>query len=530
MNRLFSRANKRISLSGAAALLIGTSMIGQILGFLRVKLINANFSAVGPQSTDAFFAAFKIPDFFFLTLAAGALSVAFIPILSDHFERGDKKGAWEIASSLLNLLAIIMALVGVIILIFAKPLLHGIVAPKLTPEQLDNAVLIMRLVALNPLLFTMGGILMSMQQTYGRFFFFAIAPLVYNLSIIVSIFVFRNNVGIIGLGIGALTGALLQLFIAGLGMIGMKFTYSFRIDFKNRDFHTVLRNLPPRSIDQGVDALNSIVETNFARRLGEGFISYYENAYILHTAPILLIGTTISTAAFPRLTERISQHRPDLFRRDFMKVLRAMIWIAMPVVVICFFARGYLARMIFAKDAPQIALIFGFLTGAIFFRILFSMFSRYFYAQKDTLTPLVTSLLAIGLNIYLAYNLSKPTSYGVAGLAFAQSIVAAIEVALLSFIMILRDHKLFNREFFGGIMRIMSVTGFAIVAAFTMISIFPLNISDRGFITLTSKLVMISGVTFFVYLGMSTLFGLEEAQSVTNRIKRIVLKPLKIGL
>ena len=530
MNRLFSRANKRISLSGAAVLLIGTALIGQILGFLRVKLINANFSALGPQSTDTFFAAFKIPDFFFLTLAAGALSVAFIPVLSDHFEKGDNKGAWKITSSLINLLAIIMAIVGLGIFIFAKPLLHNIVAPDLTPAQLNNAATIMRIIAFNPLLFTLGGILMSVQQTKGRFFFYAMAPLVYNLSIIVSIFVFRGNIGIVGLGIGALVGASFQVFIALFGMAGMKFKYWPTIDFKNKDFHVVLRNSPPRSIDQGVDAINSIAETNFARRLGEGNISYYENAYILHTAPILLIGTAISTAAFPRLTGRMSQHRPDLFRQDFRKVLRAMIWIAMPVVVVSFFARGYLARMIFAKDAPQIALIFGFLTGAILFRTIYTMLSRFFYAQKDTLTPLFISLFAIGLNLFLAYNLSKPTAYGVAGLAFAQSIVAAVEVGIMAIIMVVRDHHIFNKAFLGAMMRIMSVTGFAVVAAFIMISIFPLNISDKGFITLGTKLAFISSVTLAVYVGMSSLFGLEEAQPVITRVKNIVLKPIKMDV
>ncbi len=528
MKSLFSRANKRISLSGAAALLIGTALIGQILGFLRVKLINANFSAIGPQSTDTFFAAFKIPDFFFLTLAAGALSVAFIPVLSDHFEKGDKKGAWNISSSLLNLLAIIMFIVGLVIIVFAKPLLHYIVAPDLTPEQLNNAATIMRIIAFNPLLFTLGGILMSIQQTKGRFFFYAMAPLVYNLSIIISIFVFRNNIGIVGLGIGALAGASFQLIIAIFGMFGMGFRYKKKIDFKNKDFHVVLRNLPPRSIDQGVDAINSIAETNFARRLGEGNISYYENAFILHTAPILLIGTAISTAAFPRLTERMSQNRPDLFRSDFRKILRAMIWIAMPVVVVSFFARGYLARMIFAKDAPQIALIFGFLTGAILFRTIYTMLSRYFYAQKDTLTPLFVSLFAIGLNIFLAFNLSKADAYGVAGLALAESIVASVEVGILAIVMMYRDPHIFNWEFVGAIVRILSVTGFAIVTAFVMISIFPLQIADKGFITLGSKVILITVVTFAVYLGMSLLFGLEESQPVVNRIKSIVLKPVKI--
>src|SRR3990167_11011604 len=102
MNRILNRANKRVSLSGAAALLIGVALAGQTLGFLRNRLISANFTQLDPGSTDAFFAAFQIPDFFFYTIAAGALGVAFVPVLADRLQKGDKKGMWEIASSLFN--------------------------------------------------------------------------------------------------------------------------------------------------------------------------------------------------------------------------------------------------------------------------------------------------------------------------------------------------------------------------------------------------------------------------------------------
>lgn len=528
MDRFIKRANTRISLGGAATLLVATSLFGQILGFLRIKLINANFSAIGPQSTDAYFAAFKIPDFFFYTLAAGALGVAFMPILADHMVKNDRKGVWELTSSLFNFLAIIMLVVGVLMLVFAEPLLHYIVAPKLTPAQLHNAATIMRLISFNPLLFMLSGILVSVQQTYGRFFFYAIAPLFYNASIIMSIFVFKNSWGLTGLGLGALIGALLQLVIAFLGIAGMRFRYWPKIRWRNPDFRKVLIQLPPRSIDQGIDSINSIVETNFARRLGEGNISFYENAYTLHTAPILLIGTSISTAAFPRLTARLSQHRPDLFRTEFLRVLRAMVWIIMPLIVVSYFARGYLARLIFAKDAPEIALIFGYLTGAIFFRTIYTIISRYFYAHKDTRTPLFVSLFAIGLNIFLAWRLARPWSYGVAGLALAQSLVAFAEVIVLSAIMVFRDPRLLDKTFWGGIVRILSVTGFSVMAAFIMISIFPLNINDRGFVTLGTKLGLITLVTFAVHLGVSSLFELEESRPVIARIKRIILRPVRV--
>lgn len=533
--KLLRRANKRISLGGAAALLIAAALFGQILGFLRVKLINANFDEFGPQSTDAFFAAFKIPDFFFYTITAGALGVAFIPILSDLLEKKDRRRAMDLAVSLLNLLAIFMAIIGVLILLFANQLLE-LVAPGLTPEQASTAATIMRLIAFNPLLFTLSGIVTAVQQTMGRFFFFAIAPFFYNGAIIISAMVFSSiepnnggpgSLGLVGLGIGALAGAVLQLLVVCFGMQGTQFKWRPKI-FNTSDLKLVLSRLPARSIDQGIDSINSMVETRFASRLGTGNISYYENAYTLHTVPIQLVGTTVATAAFPRLTERLSSGRTDLFRKDFLMVLRAMIWVTLPIVVICYFARGYLSRIIFAEGVSQITLIFGYLAGAIFFRTVYAIISRWFYAQKDTKTPLYVSLFTIALNIYLAYTLSQPDAYGIAGLAMAQSIVAAVEVFILSGIMLIRDHKLFNLEFWNGVLKIMSVTGFSVVAAYTMLSLLPLSADDVGFITFASKLGAIAGVTFAVHLGVSLLFGLNEAKPVIDRAKKFILKPVKL--
>ncbi len=528
MNKFIRRANKKVGVGGAAALLIVISLLGQVLGFLRYKMVNANFDLIGPQSTDAYFAAFKIPDFFFFTLAAGALGVAFMPVLADHLERGDRKGVWDLSNSLMNLLAIVMAIVGVLMLVFAEPLIHYIVAPNLPSQQLQNAVTIMRLIAFNPLLFAISGVLTSVQQTFGRFFFFAVAPLFYNLAIIVSILVFRDNIGLVGLGVGALIGAILQLIVVCFGLVGAGFKWQPKILWGSSDFRLILRQLPPRSVDQGIDSINSIVETNLATRLGVGNISYYENAYILHTTPILLIGTTIATAAFPRFTERLAQGRPDLFRKEFLQVLRALIWILMPTVVVCYFARAYFARLIFTNSSREISLIFGFLAGAILFRAIYALISRWFYAQKDTKTPLFVSLFAIGLNIVLAYGWSKPHSYGISGLAMAQSVVAAAEVIILVVVMLIRDRQLFNRYFWGGVLRIMSVTGFSVLAAFIMISLLPLHVDDKGFVTLGAKVGVITLVTFSVHVGISLVFGLEEARPVVERTKQFILRPIRL--
>jgi putative peptidoglycan lipid II flippase len=525
-----ARPKRRISISNIAALLVATTLVGQILGFLRTKLVNANFPTTGPHSTDAYFAAFNVPDLFFFTIAAGALGVAFMPFLADRLHHGDRRGVWELSASLMNFLALIMFVVGLFMFVFAEPLIRYVVAPGLGAAQLHNAADIMRIIAFNPLLFTISGILTATQQTLGRFFFYAIAPLFYNLSIIFSIFIFKHSLGLVGLGIGALCGALLQLVVVILGNWRLGFTWHPKINWSSRDFHGILRNLPPRSLDQGMDQLENVVETHIASGIGSGNITYYNNAFILSTAPILLVGTAISTAAFPRLNNRLSQGRPDLFRKDFLMVIRAMIWISAPTVVLCYFCRGYLARLIYVRGNSQIATIFGFLTLAIFFRILYSIISRWFYAQKDTRTPLYVSLLTISLNVFLAVYLSSSKRYGVVGLAMAQSIVATVEVFILSVIMLFRDHKLFDLRFLSGVGRIISVTGFSVVATFIMISLFPLGIADKGIFALGSKLGIIALVTFIVHLSVSALFDLDEVRPIINRVRKIILSPVKLEI
>lgn len=519
---------RRINVGSAAVLLVGMGLIGQVLGFLRTKLVNGNFPAIGPHSTDAYFAAFSIPDFFFFTLAAGALGVAFMPALSDHLQKNDRKGVWELATWLLNLLAIIMTVVGIIMFVFAGPLIHHVVAPSLKGEQLHTAVTIMRLIAFNPLLFTISGIITSVQQTLGRFFFYAIAPLFYNLTIILSIYIFKHNIGLIGLGIGAAAGAVLQLIVVMIGNYKLNFHYRPRINWKSKEFRGILGNLPARSIDQGIDQVNSVVETHIASSLSQGSITYYNNAYVLSTAPILLIGTAISTAAFPRLNQHLSRGRPDLFRKDFLKILRVMIWISAPLAVVCFFARGYLARLIFTQGNSKIAAIFGFLTAAIFFRILYSIMSRWFYAQRDTRTPLLVSIFTIGLNIFLAYHLARRTAYDVEGLALAQSLVATIEVFILGSIMLARDHKLFDREFLSGVLRIVSVTGFSVLVGYAMVTLYPLNLGDKGFLTLGSKLTLIAAATLGTHILMSALLDLEEVRPLFKRVNQLLFKRVRI--
>jgi len=271
-----------------------------------------------------------------------------------------------------------------------------------------------------------------------------------------------------------------------------------------------------------MDQIQVVVETNFAQRLGQGNVSYYNNASTLQSAPVMLIGTAISTAAFPRLAARLSQGRPDLFRRDFLRIMRFMIWVTIPVVITAFFGRGYLAHLIYSRNSQPIALIFGYLTIAIFFRTMYTIVSRWFYARKDTKTPLIVSVFTIAANIALAAMLARHNSYGIAGLALSASLVSMLEVIILCTVMVFRDPGLLNMQFWGGVGRIISVGGFSMVAGYLTVGFLPLGASDMG-LTLTTKLGTIAAAVFVVHIALSGLFGLEEARPIFSGLKRLVL-------
>lgn len=527
MRRLLDKANVRFTVGWTAVLLAGSAMIANLLGLLRERLLLANFG-VGAE-VDAYKAAFAVPDFMFFLLVSGALSVTFIPVFTARIVKGNKKSAWEISSSLLNFMAILTGIASILLIIFAEPLLHYLVAPGLDDATLDSAVKMMRIIALNPFLFSISSVLTSIQQATNRFFFYALAPAIYNVGIITGILVFAPSLGIVGVAYGVMIGAIAQMLVAVVGMIGVGFKYSAQIYWKNRGFLQVLKLLPARSVDQGLDYFNYLVSINIASKIRVGAITAYQTAFTLHLVPIGLIGIAISTAAFPKMSERLAQGRPDLFKKELVTILRVIIWLALPVAVITFLARGYLVRLLVASGNPTISLVLGSLAIAVLFRSMFPILSRGFYADQDTKTPLLISIVAIAVNISLAIALTRPGGYGVEGLAIAYSITAVLEVIMLSVVLSFRFGNMFTMGFVRSMFRMIAAAGFSAIITYAFIAyLLPLRATDAGFFVLVPKFVLIILIGLTSYLLFSYLFRIKESIPVVARMKNAVFKPLNI--
>ena len=527
-----SRANQRLTVSSAAWLLSGSLLLGSLLGLYRDRLLNSMYLDTYEIGIDAYTAAFTIPDFMFFILVSGALSVTFIPVFNKRLASGNKESAWQLSTSMLNFMALVTLVTSLLIIIFAEPLVRYVVGPGFDESGRELAISLMRVIAVNPFLFAIASVIASMQQAVGRFAFYALAPALYNIGIIIGALFFTKGItvfgyelfdgGIMGVALGVVLGAVLQLAVSTIGLTGLGFDYRFKIYWRNKGFRKVLSLLPARSLDQGMDYLVGIVEMNLLSRMASGTLRAYQQASVLHMMPVNLIGVAISTAAFPTMTEHLANGRQDLFKAQMQQIIRVIVWIILPVAVVTYFGRGYVVSFIKNGGDALIAGLLGALVVAMLFRTIYHIASRAFYAHQDTKTPFYVSVFAISLNIVLAVWFTMSLGFGAYGLAFAQSIVAFVEVIILFVILHMRlPGGLFDIVMVHALGRMASATGFMAIITYFSIQLLQLQSTDLSLRSTIPKFAAITFISFTSYLLICRLMKLSEADPVFERIRTL---------
>jgi putative peptidoglycan lipid II flippase len=520
-----SRINRRSTSISAAAVIISSSYLAsRVLGLLRDRLLVAHFG-IGPM-TDAYTAAFRLPDLLFTLLVSGAFTVAFIPVFTAHMEKDQADQAWELSASLLNILCLGTLVIGVLAFIFASPLMR-LVTPGFDPYRHSLTVHLTRIMLITPFLFAISSVLGSVAQAFNRFVVFAMASVFYNIGIIFGILVLSPRHSIYGVAIGVVIGAGLQALLQTVGLLGLGYRYHLTLHIRNRDVRRVLILMVPRSIDQGIDQFNYIIETIIGSRLSTGSLAALYYANNLNNVPLVLIGNSIATAAFPRMAARMASGALEGLIRDFVVNSRLILFLVIPSAVVTVLMRGYIVRLLYGFGNATTANTLGWFAGTIVFSSLFFLVSRVFYSMQDTRTPLYTSMVSMGLNVGLSFLLSH--RYGVMGLAMAQSLVAAFETTILIIILQRRLHQIGAREIWRGLWR-MLLAG-AIMASCTYIAvtqIFPLYRSDLGITVVGSKFLALIAIATASYLVPCYLLRLREAHIFTRKLKEQMLKPLNL--
>ncbi|ARU41669.1 murein biosynthesis integral membrane protein MurJ [Armatimonadetes bacterium Uphvl-Ar1] len=417
--------------------------LSRILGLVREAVITGQFG--NSTLTDAYFAAFSIPDLLFYLVAGGALSSAFIPVFSEYLHTDREDEAWHIFSVVLTLMSIIVAIFIAVAMVFT-PLLIQITAPQTDPtkaaEFYPMAVMMARIVLPAQFAFFIGGILFGTLYSRNIFTVPGLGPNIYNIGIIfgalvLSQFMLVPTAGMSwGATIGAFIGNLLIPLIA-MRSIGLK--YKFSLDTKHPGVRKVFRLMAPVVFGlslPGVFALFLVAFSSWGYGEESGFISSFRQANTLMQAPLGVFGQSMALAVFPALSQFFAQKNMDMFRDQLIKTLRSVIYLTVPVSFILIFASSDVIRLVYqhgqftAADTARMApLLTAFAIGVPFW-CLQPILMRAFFAIQNTLRPILLGTLATAIFLAISFAVVT-TDQAPYALALGGSVAAIALVILL---------------------------------------------------------------------------------------------------
>jgi len=416
-------------LVNASLILTVAALASRLLGWVRLLVIGSQFGA--SRELDAYFAAFRIPDAIFQLVVAGALSAALIPVFSSYRAREQEREAWKLASSIINLVLIALAVLSLVMAVFA-PLLVPIVAPGFDAPTTELTVRMTRVMLLSPVFIGMGAVVSGILNSYQRFAVPAVAPLIYNLAIIAAAIFLAPIMGVEGLAVGVAVGSLLHLVIQlpNLGAVGQR--YDLSIGLRHPGVRKVAWLMGPRMLGLAAGQINFIVSISLASGLPEGSITAYNYAFQLSQIPVGVLGVSVAVALFPTLSRDAALGRIGEIRRQVAGSLRILVFLGAPLTAIMIVLAQPLAAVFFqyglfsASSTERTAGALAFFSIGLVGHIVVHVLTRAFYAMQDTRTPVAWAVVAVAINVPLMIWLVGPM--GVQGLALALSISAVLEV------------------------------------------------------------------------------------------------------
>lgn len=416
-------------LARAGLIVSAAFLVSRALGWVRLVVIGNLFEA---RELDTFFAAFRIPDLVFQLVAAGAVGSALIPILAGQFATGRHDRAWQVASTVTNVMLVGLLSLAVLLAVCAPAFVKAI-TPGFDLIQTARTVELTRIMLLAPIFLALGAIATSVLNASGRFAAAALAPAVYNLAIIGGAFILAPVLGIAGLALGVVLGSFAALLVMLPPLARIGFVYEPRIDTRDPEARTALRLLAPRAVGLGATQITFIVVTSLASTLGAGAITAYNIAFTLLQVPMGLIGSPLGVVVFPSLSREVAAGRPAEYVALLTRALRLLLYVMLPAAGLMAILRRQIVAVLFPAFDPGLVELTA--NALLFFVIglgahaLIAVLARAFYARQDTRTPVLAAILAVVLNTTLAVILVGPL--GLAGIALAIAIAAWVETFVL---------------------------------------------------------------------------------------------------
>ncbi|MCH8748684.1 murein biosynthesis integral membrane protein MurJ, partial [Patescibacteria group bacterium] len=420
------------SFERGALILLGTSAVSYLLGLLRDRTLAGTFGA--SDQLDAYQAAFIIPDIIFNLFLAGALTAAFIPVFTDLTTKRRHRQAAELAGTLLVGGLLLLFAVGLVAW-FLAPSLTAFIAPGFSLAKRELLADLTRIMLLSPLLFMVSNLLGGMLVSSKRFFFYGLSPALYNLGIILGAWLLAPTIGIHGVAIGTVLGALLHLAtrLIDLKRSNLKIIPSLTF---SPPFRKVIKLILPRVVGLSAVQVQLWAFVAIASTLEEGAVTIYSLARNFQSFPVSLIGIALATSLFPLLAQSVSLHNRRQYLRSLIGGSLTTLLLVVPAALLIYIWRTPLISFLIGTgqfDETAVALTaaaLGVYTLSIPTESLVHILARAFYALHNTIIPVSISLITITVSVSGAYFAAQ--RFGVIGIPAGFAAGTALQVVLLA--------------------------------------------------------------------------------------------------
>jgi putative peptidoglycan lipid II flippase len=396
MKRFFSILHRETSGVHQAAYILGFfALLSQVLALFRDRLLAASFGANG--TLDLYYAAFRLPDLIFVSVASMVSISVLIPFFVDRLDKGEEESR-KFLDSIGTAFALMM-IAACVLAYFIIPRITGIIMPGITdPVRLAKLVALSRLLLFSPFFLGISNLLASVTQAYKRFFLYSLSPIIYNACIILGTLVLYPKYGVNGVVYGVIIGTFLHFFIQVPFVLskGMLPRPIFHIDWKG--VKKVFALSIPRTFTLSANAISLICVTSFASLMAAGSISIFNFSLNLQSVPLSIIGVSYSLAAFPTLAKLFSEGDHKRFVEQVSVAARHIVFLSLPVISLFIVLRAQIVRTILGSgqfswtDTRLTAACLALFTLSLVAQGLNLLFVRAYYASGNTRKPLWINL------------------------------------------------------------------------------------------------------------------------------------------
>ncbi len=510
------------SVMKSAGILVFTTLISSLLGYARNIIIPATFGK-GIES-DAYFAAFTIPDYVYTLLVGGALSSAFIPVFSSYLAKNEDEEGFKMANTIISIVTVLAAGLCLFGMVFTPQLVRLLV--KFEEGGFLLTVKLTRIMFGQCFFMCLTGLSQGILQSYKRFTPPAMGGICYNLVIIFGGLAISEvfGLGIAGFSLAVVIGAFVNLVIQIPFVIGQGFRIRPTFSFHHAGVKKFFRLLIPVLIGQSVMEINLIVNQRFASGLEEGTVTLMKQAQTVIQLPIRIFAMQIALSVFPTLTGYFANEKKKEFVDTFTGCLRTVLFIIIPIVAGMISLRVPLIRVMYKtgkfgeSDVEALAYLLMIYTLGVAAYSVREVMIRGFYATKNTDTPVIINVFIMILNSVLSFLLVGPL--GVTGLALAYVIAGFTSMTLLTFFFRRRMGKLGGRNILNSLLRILGAAGVMFAVLMLITPFFENAFGDGRKISQLIELICLFVIGVVVYFVMSIVFKTPELSEFIGFIKK----------